>query len=204
MGGAAIRLMAEAETSGGAYVDLAFAVGGGPLSRDHSLALWNALAKAAPALAEDATLGVLPVRAATASDGELVLQRRSRLLMRRGIDPALALSGRCLEVGGARVVLGAAKTRPLAPHATLYAHRVAAVEDDEAAFVRSATRELAELGVRGEFIVGRRSVTRGPQGDLFGFSLMLAGLAPRDSLLLQARGIGAHRRLGFGIFVGHK
>ena len=188
-------------------VDLAIAVSGGPLPRDHSLALWNALARAAPSLAEDETIAVLPLRAASAGDGRLVLQRRSRLLMRLAdshVDAMLALCGRQIQVAGAAILLGAAKTRPLSPYATLYAHRVAAEHDDESEFVRQATRDLEQLGVRAEFIVGKRTLTRGPLGELAGFSLMLAELTPRQSLALQASGLGAHRRLGFGIFVGHK
>jgi len=189
------------------FVDLALEVTGGPLPRDHSLALWDAIAAAAPALAEDETLAIQPVRAAAGGEGRLVLQRRSRLLARlreARVEAMLALSGRSIEVAGATVEFGAAKTRPLIAHATLYAYRVAAAIDDEEAFVREASRGLAELGVRTEFIVGKRSAIRGPQGELAGFSLMLTELTARESLGLQASGLGAHRRLGFGIFVGHK
>lgn len=189
------------------YVDLALEVTGGPLPRDHSLALWDALAAAVPALAEDNTLAIQPVRAAAGGEGRLVLQRRSRLLMRlreSSVEAILPLSGRSIEVAGASVAFGAAKTRPLVPHQTLYAHRVAAAIDDEAEFVREAGRGLAALGVRVEFIVGKRSAIRGPQGELAGFSLMLTELTARESLGLQASGLGSHRRLGFGIFLGHK
>jgi len=188
-------------------VDLAFAVSGGPLPRDHSLALWEALVLAAPSLADDETLAVLPVRAASAGGGPMVLQRRSRLLLRLSesrVEAVLALCGRQIEIAGAPVRLGAAKTRPLAHYATLYAHRVAAEHDDEAEFVRQTVRDLDRLGMRAEFIVGKRTQVQGPRGMLAGFSLMLADLAARQSLALQASGIGAHRRLGFGIFVGHK
>jgi CRISPR-associated protein Cas6 len=170
------------------------------------LALWEALVRAAPSLADDEALAVLPVRAASAGDSRLILQRRSRLLLRLGessVERVLALCGQRLEVAGAPVLLGAAKTRPLAHHATLYAHRVAADEDDEAAFVRQAAGDLDRLGVRAEFIVGKRSGARGPLSMLAGFSL-IPELAPRQSLALQGAGLGAHRRLGFGIFVGHK
>ena len=199
--------MPVGSAAGLGFVDLAFAVSGGPPPRDHSLALWEALVQAVPTLAEDDTLAVQPLRAASGGDGRLVLQRRSRLLMRLAesrVDAALALCGRQILIAGAEVSLGAAKTRPLAPHATLYAHRVAAERDDEAEFVRQATGQLDRLGVRAEFIVGRRTWARGPQGELAGFSLMLANLAPGQSLALQASGLGAHRRLGFGIFLGHK
>lgn len=190
-----------------AHVDLSIEVSGGPLPRDHSLPVWNAVAHAAPALMEQTTLAILPVRAAAGYDGRLVLQRRTRLLMRlpeSAVDTVLALSGRRLHIGGFPVLFGAVKTRPLAAHVTLYAHRVAATHDDESAFVEQVTRELDALGVRGEFIVGKRTDAAGPEGLLAGFSLMLTDLSARQSLLLQASGLGRHRNLGFGIFVGHK
>lgn len=189
------------------HVDIAFAATGGPLPRDHSLELWRALSRAAPALFADASVAVLPVRGASAGGGGIVLQRRSRLLMRipePAVERALALCGARLEVAGAPVTLGEAKTRPLAPYATLYAHRVAAECADEQGFVREAADALHRIEVVAEFIVGQRSLTRGESGEIPGFSLMLAELPARQSLALQARGLGAHRGLGFGIFVGHK
>jgi CRISPR-associated protein Cas6 len=188
-------------------VDLAFAVSGGPLPRDHSLELWRALSQAAPALFADPSVAVLPVRGASAGAGGIVLQRRSRLLMRipeASVELALALCGARLEVAGAPVMLGDAKTRPLAPYATLYAHRVAAERDDEASFVRQASDALHAIEVAADFIVGKRTLTRGEAGEIAGFSLMLAELPARQSLALQVHGLGAHRGLGFGVFVGHK
>lgn len=189
------------------HVDIAFAVTGGPLPRDHSLELWRALAQAAPDLFADPAVAVLPVRGASAGEAGIVLQRHSRLLMRipqAGVEPALRLCGVRLAVADAPVVLGTAKTRPLAPYATLYAHRVAAERDDEASFVKQAAAELGMIGVAADFIVGKRTLTRGAEGDIAGFSLMLAELSARQSLALQVHGLGAHRGLGFGIFVGHK
>jgi CRISPR-associated protein Cas6 len=189
------------------HVDIAFAVEGGPLPRDHSFELWRALSEAAPALFADLAVAVLPVRGASAGAGGIVLQRRSRLLMRlpeAAVELALGLCGVRLEVAGARVTLGDAKTRPLAPYATLYAHRVAAERDDEESFVKQAAAELGRIDVAADFIVGKRSLTRGAAGDIAGFSLMLAELSARQSLALQVRGLGAHRGLGFGVFVGHK
>jgi CRISPR-associated protein Cas6 len=188
-------------------VDMAFAVSGGRLPRDHSLELWQALERAVPSLAEDDTTAVLPIRAASAGDLGLVLARRSRLLMRLDearVAAALELCGKRLDLGAAKIEVGAAKTRPLAPYATLYSHRVAAENCDEQAFVEQVARALARLGIHSEFIVGKRSGTRGAYGELTGFSLMLADLAPHASLVLQAAGLGDYRQLGFGVFVGHK
>ena len=207
MGSPSAALSAVDRTAPQNHVDMAFAVSGGELPRDHSLALWQALVQAAPWLDTDEAVAVLPIRAASAGGDRLVVHRRSRLLMRlpeTRVEAALALSGRRLELAGAPVALGAAKTRPLISHATLYAHRVAAERDDEGSFVEQAKRELEQLGLRNDFIVGRRTLTRGPAGMLAGYSLMLAELPARQSLALQVAGIGAHRGLGFGIFVGHK
>ncbi len=187
-------------------MELSFAVSGGRLARDHSFALWQALERAAPWLAGEQALAVLPVRAAASGDF-LLLNRRSRLLMRlpeARIAAALELCGRRLEVAGEALHLGKAASRPLAAHATLYSHRVAAEATDEREFVAQVARQLGELGIHAEFIVGRRSSTRGPGGTLTGFSLMLAALPPRVSLALQAAGLGAHRKLGFGVFLGHR
>lgn len=189
------------------YVDIAFAVSGGPLPRDHSFELWRALSQAAPELFADPSVAVLPVRGASAGAGGIVLQRRSRLLMRipeSGVEAALGLCGARLAVAGSEVAIGDAKTRPLAPYATLYAHRVAAERDDEESFMKQATDALHEIDVAADFIVGKRSLTRGETGEIAGFSLMLAELSARQSLTLQVHGMGAHRGLGFGIFVGHK
>jgi CRISPR-associated protein Cas6 len=189
------------------HLDIAYAVSGGRLPRDHSFDLWQALCGAAPALFEDATVAVLPVRGASAGQEGLVLQRRSRLLMRipeDKVDLALGLCGQQLDVSGAQVALGEAKTRPLAYYATLYAHRVAALVDDEAGFVEQMAEELGRIDLTADFIVGKRTVTRGHAGEIAGFSLMLAELSSRQSIALQVAGLGAHRGLGFGVFVGHK
>ena len=207
MGGPSAALSDVEKANALGHVDMAFAISGGELPRDHSLALWQALANAAPWIVEDDAVAVLPIRASSAGGDRLVVHRRSRLLMRlpeERVEAALALSGRRLDLAGAPVTLGEAKTRTLIAHATLYAHRVAAERDDEEGFVAQAKRELERLGVRNDFIVGRRSMTRGPGGPLAGYSLMLAELPARQSLVLQVAGIGAHRGLGFGIFVGHR
>lgn len=189
------------------HVDIAFEVSGGRLPRDHSYDLWRALSDAAPALLADPSVAVLPVRGASAGQDTIALQRRSRLLMRipeASIDLALVLCNTRLDLAGAPVVLGAAKTRPLAPYATLYSYRVAAQSDDEAGFMRQVAESLPDLGVSADFVVGKRVVTRSPQGDIPGFSLMFSELSARQSLALQVHGIGAHRGLGFGVFLGHK
>ena len=64
--------------------------------------------------------------------------------------------------------------------------------------------EGADVGARCELISGRARSVRAEGREVVGYSLALHGLAPADSLRVQAEGIGGERRLGFGIFVPHK
>jgi CRISPR-associated protein Cas6 len=190
-----------------AVVDLAFELAGGTLANDHSAALLAALERALPWLAADGETAVFPVRAARLAGGRLALNRRSRLMLRlprARVSAALALCGARLDVDGDAVVPGRALARALIAHPTLYARRVSTGDEDELAFVRAAGRELAGLAVRGDFICGQRSGGRGPVGELVGFSVMLTGLRPDDSLRVQVAGLGGHRKLGWGIFVPHR
>ncbi|MCC6608054.1 MAG: type I-MYXAN CRISPR-associated protein Cas6/Cmx6 [Burkholderiales bacterium] len=189
------------------FVDLAYTLAGGRLPGDHSAALWRALARALPWLEAEERAAVLPIRAASVSDGSLAVNRRSRLLMRLPaprVRAALALCGTSLAIDDAQVEVGNAMTRALIAHGTLYAHRVACPVADEAAFVRDVAEGLGALAVGGDFICGRRTAVRGPDGELAGYSLMLTGLRPAESLRLQVAGLGPHRKLGFGVFVPHR
>jgi CRISPR-associated protein Cas6 len=188
-------------------VDVAFELGGESVARDHSAALWRALERALPWLGEDEETAVLPIRAARLTGGRLALNRRSRLMLRlprSRVAAALALCGTRLDLDGDAVEPGRAMTRALIAHPTIYAHRVVTGEEEEIAFMASAERELAALAVRGDFICGQRSGGRGPEGELVGFSVMLTGLHPDESLRVQTAGLGRHRKLGCGIFVPHR
>lgn len=186
---------------------MAFGIEGDPVPRDHAAPLWRALARALPWLAEDERIAVFPLRAWPVGGGRLVVNRRSRLMLRlpgRRVREALALSGAAIELEGAALRVGTAMTRALIPHGTLYAHRVAAIEDDEGAFTQAVASGLERLGIRRDFICGRRSSVRGESGEVAGFSLMLTGLRPAESVRVQTAGLGPHRKLGFGIFVPHR
>jgi len=187
---------------------MAFTVSGRRLPRDHSAALWQALRAALPWLDDEAHLAVFPVRAATISGGNLVINRRSRLVLRlpeTRIRDALTLCGRTLDIAAEALVIGKAMTRALIPHGTIYAHRVAARDASETAFARQVADELQALGIRGDFITGKRSSVHGEgTAEVTGFSVMLTGLRPEESVRLQIAGLGSHRKLGFGVFVPHR
>jgi CRISPR-associated protein Cas6 len=186
---------------------MAFAIEGGTVPRDHAAPLWRALAGALPWLDEDERIAIFPLRAWAVSGGRLAVNRRSRLMLRLPtgrVRDAAALTGATIDIEGAALTVGKAMTRALIPHGTLYAHRVAAVGGDEAAFIQAVTEGLAQLGIRRDFICGKRSSVRGETEELAGFSLMLTGLRPAESVRVQTAGLGPHRKLGFGIFVPHR
>jgi len=186
-------------------VDVVFPLSGVCLPRDHRQALADALERALPGLTAWPGLGVHRVN--LVAGGTLLSQRaRLALRVRRDQQAALApLSGARLEVGHCAVRLGRAQVRELLPHGTLYSHLVAARGDDELEFQASVERELEALGVRGRPICGRRDVVAiDGEGEVTGFSLMLDGLSPSDSMQVLEAGLGRHRRLGCGVFVPHR
>lgn len=189
------------------WVDLAFSVSGGPLPQDHSLELWQTLAAAHQGISRIPGIAVLPIRGTSAVGASVALGRHARLWMRvpeEAVGELLALCGTSIEIGGAPLRIGGAKTRALAPYATLYARRVVADTDDEEGFARWVSERLVALDIRRDFVVGGRSSVRGDRGTMTGFSLMLPELGARESLRLQAEGLGQGRHLGCGVFVGHK
>jgi CRISPR-associated protein Cas6 len=186
---------------------MAFGIEGRDVPRDHAAALWRALAGALPWLDAEENVAIFPLRAGSVSSGRLAVNRRSRLMLRlpaTRVRDALALCGATLEIEDAALAVGRAMTRALIPHGTLYAHRVAASGADELAFLRAVAGGLEQLAIRGDFICGKRSIVRSDAGEVAGFSLMLTGLRPAESVRLQTAGLGPHRKLGFGIFVPHR
>jgi CRISPR-associated protein Cas6 len=194
----------QADEQTASMIDLAFALQGPWLPRDHRQLLAAALDEVLPWLADTPQAGIQRLNLATGGDPALLAQR-TRLVLRlpQGrCDDARALQGRTLDLAGHPLRVGLAQPRPLLPWGTLYAHLVATSAVDEAGFVREVHGELQSLSRPCRLICGRRQTLEG--GFLQGWSLMLDGLSMADSLLLLQRGIGRHRRLGCGLFVAHK
>jgi CRISPR-associated protein Cas6 len=179
-------------------------VEGDTLPGDYRFALADALEAALPWLAGSPTAGVHRLNLVGSGGEEPIVSRRTRLALRvprERAGDAAALAGAELFVAGHRLRVGAARPRELQHHATLFAHVVAGGED-ELGFMQAVNAELSSLGVQCRAICGLRHVLEG--GRLAGYSLMLDGLSPDQSLTMLETGIGGHRRLGCGLFVGHK
>lgn len=212
-------------------VDIAFAVAGDSLPRDHRRLLAAAVEAVLPWLAQTPGAGLHRLNVAAGGGSRALLSPRTRLTLRvpcERAEAARALEGAELRLDDDRLRIGAAHERPLRPWGTLYAHLVtladpaaapagpvdpadraggsateaAAADPDELAFLQAAEAQLAALGVHGRAICGRLQAI-GAEG-LHGYSLMLDGLSAADALRLLEAGLGLHRRLGCGVFVPHK
>jgi len=188
-----------------AMVDVAFALEGEPLPRDHRRALAQALEQALPWLATLEGAGIHRLNVSAGGGPQALLSRRTRLTLRVPRDRAAdlrMLEGAELAIGEQRLRLGESHERELLPWGTLYAHVVAADDADESAFLRAVAGELEALGVACRVICGRRQELEA--GTLQGFGLMLDGLSREGALRMLDCGLGGHRRLGCGVFVPHK
>ena len=187
-------------------IDLAFAVAGDALPRDHRRALAAAIEGALPCWPALEQAGVHRLNVSAGGGPQALLSNRTRLTLRvprERASEALALEGAELQVGAASLQVGAPQARELRPYSTLYAHLVAAEEGaEEAEFLDGVAAELSSLGVAGRPICGRLQVVEA--GTLRGYSLMLDGLTPAGALRILEAGVGRHRRWGCGIFVPHK
>lgn len=189
-------------------VDLAFPLAGRVLPRDHRAALAAALLERLPWLDETPGAGLHRLHGVSQVGAQVLLSARARLLLRlpreRADEAVAALAGATLDVAGEALRLGAAVTRELLPHCTLYAHFVAAPGGDEVAFMAMVDAELRALGVACRPVCGRHQSLQCDSGVLQGFSLMLDGLKPADALRVLEAGVGLRRTLGCGLFVPHR
>lgn len=186
-------------------IDVAFALDGTALPREHRRALTAALEAELPWLADMPHAWLHRINV-SAGDGDLaLLSGRSRIILRvprsRTSDVG-ALAGAELTIGEHALRLGAPRVRELLPHATLYSYLVAAGDTSEIGFLDAMAGELATLDATCRCICGRQQAAEA--GTLRGFSLMLDGLSRSASLRVLESGLGAERRFGCGLFVPHK
>ncbi|OHC71737.1 MAG: type I-MYXAN CRISPR-associated protein Cas6/Cmx6 [Rhodocyclales bacterium RIFCSPLOWO2_02_FULL_63_24] len=189
-------------------VDVVFSLEEGTLGDDHARALSQAVRGVLPWFDEEPEAGILPLSGLARGNGVRFVGRRSRLVLRlpiRRSASADSLAGARLDLEGAMLTVGTGSVRPLFPaRGVVYSHFVSVGTDDEIEFLARCRTLLAERGLQPRFITGQARELRAAEGLVRGFSLMLHGLGPAESLAVQEAGVGAHRALGCGIFVPHK
>lgn len=185
---------------------MVFDLEGGILPVAYPFALWKELIRLVPGLAEEKSVGVLPLRGTGIKEG-MLLSKRAKMVMRLPTklanQTAAGLAGQQLDISGRSVRLGAAKTRPIHPFPTVHAQLVTGTSD-EVQFVENINTQLGEMGIKGKLICGRRRTIGDDSQSMQGFSLVVHDLKAEASLHLQFVGLGTGRQFGCGIFVPYK
>lgn len=190
-----------------AAIDLRFELQGERLPLDHGQALAEAVCEHLPWLADEPAAGIHAVRGAAMNGGLLGISRRARLTLRlpRGrLDDALALAGRSLRLGAQSLQVGAGKPWPLTPSNTVYARVVIAGPEEEGPFAEALGGLLRDFGAARQVVLGKPLSLATRAGARRGFSVLLHGMTPEQSLRLQEQGLGELRLHGCGIVVPYK
>ena len=188
-------------------VDIVFPIEGTTISKHYSHDLQNALQTELPWITAEERFSIHPIKLVTGDSEITVLSRRAQMIVRgprERYEEIKSLSGKELNLSGHLIRLGNPHEKELTPHSTLYAHHVFAANASESDFMTKVSEELQILGIGGERVCGKRHTLGLPIQSLDTFSLMVHGLAPEPSLRLQEHGLGKHKLLGCGVFVGHK
>lgn len=190
-----------------AITDMQFELHGKNVPKDHGYLLFLELLRHMPWLIDEEQLGIHRIQGADTGQGQLMLNRRTKLVIRtphERVEQLAALCGKTIAMGGETLTIGPSKLRPLTLHTPLYAHCVTTGSDDERDFTRDIIRQLDDLGIDTRFICGRRQIIHTEAGETSGFSLMLHGLPVEHAIRVQQVGIGGNRKIGCGIFIPHK
>jgi len=190
-----------------AITDMQFELHGKNVPKDHGYLLFLELLRLMPWLTDEEQLGIHPIQGADTGQGQLILNRRTKLVIRtprERVGQLEALCGKTIEINGETLTIGPSKLRSLTFHTPLYAHCVTTGSADEREFTRDVIRILDDLGIDSRFICGRRQIIHTETGDVSGYSLMLHGLPVEHAIRVQQIGIGGNRKLGCGIFIPHK
>lgn len=190
-----------------AVSDIQFELKGHALPLDHAWLIYQGLLGIAPWLNEDAALGIHPIQGADTGNGEMILNRRAKMVIRASatfLDRLSALGGQQFAVNQHTLTLGASKIKPLTQHTPLYAHTVCTGSEDEKTFTRDILGYLDALDIQTRFICGRPQKFFDGEKMATGYSLMLHGLPIEHAIRIQQQGLGLHRKLGCGIFIPHK
>lgn len=199
-------------------VDVAYTIRCRCLPVEHAYALWSAISRVLPWIADEEGAGVHSVHVADSGNGWmrpdqpgdlLYLSRRTKLAVRvpkHRIEAAKQLHGQTLDVGGYALAVESSMLRPLSTHRTVLARYVLAERaPDENRFLAETAVQLGALGIRPKkMLCGIEKSIATPEGALRARSLMIADLTVEESVRLQQKGLGRLRHLGCGLFIPHK
>ena len=187
------------------YVDLAFRLDESVIFVDHGYALYGALSRIFPEIHEDKNIKIQPIRGNYNGNGELRLSTFSRLALRLpdgNVKSYLGLTGEILDVDGHIVRVGVPEVRKLLPSPRLRA-RLVTIKGflEEGEFFEALKRQLENLGISGEALMGKRRTFRVKDKQVVGFEVAVIKLTAEESIKLQEHGLGGRQKMGCGVFV---
>ena len=111
-----------------------------------------------------------------------------------------------MDISGCPLQIDGVMVRPLSTITTIFSRYVVADRnDDEQQFLSSVMAELNGLGIKPKkMLCGKEKIISIPAKTLLTRSLMIADISVDDSVTLQQKGLGEHRKLGCGLFIPHK
>jgi len=206
-------------------VDVQFSLTGNVIPVDHGYALFSAVSKIVSGLHGAKDFGSLHIRGTLVGDRMQLLTPQSSLTIRlpaEQVKEVIPLAGKVLVLGHYRIRVGVCRCKALVPSPSLYS-RLVVIKGfmEPAPFFGAVQRQLKDLGIRGvpSLILrpdtadsngGRAERRRSPfvrrtlrihDKEVVGFALRVEGMEPKESVILQEKGIGGRRRFGCGIFV---
>ncbi len=198
-------------------VDLVFRLQGSYLALDHAFVLAEALRQHLDG-AICKSIGVLGVRMAESGNGwvrpegeniSMPLSRRARLVIRvrrDDLDDVARICHQELQLGEQKVSVGDFTIRKLSTMGTLFSRAICCDESQsEDDFLQQVALELGHMDISvSKMICGKSQQIAVKNESLFARSLLVAGLKPRESVVLQRDGLGGEQLLGCGLFVAHK
>ncbi len=200
-------------------VDLSFKLIGRNLPLDHAHALSEGIKAALPWIADEADAGIHLIHVAESGNGwfrpedvenELLhLSRRTRMslrLPRQRLDDAEALVGATLDIDGHELKFAEPKIKKFSTMSTQFSRYIVADPDvSEEAFLQFVAEQVQSYGIKvKKLMAGKSNAFKSPEGPIYTRSAMLADLEPEQAVLLQQKGIGEGRKMGFGLFIPHK
>lgn len=200
-------------------VDVAYKINCKCLPLEHAMALSGAIQKALPWISDEDKAGIHLIHGAESGNGwmrpedpanELLhLSRRTRMMLRlpkERLDAAQELTGKTLNIDGHELTVGEYQVKLLSTQSTLFSRYVVSMDtESEDDFLHRVYKTLKSMDIQiHKIMCGKTHILQGHYGDIFTRSVMLAELAPAESVKVQEEGIGEGRKLGCGLFIPHK
>ncbi len=185
-------------------VDLCFSVTGRNIPVDHGFDLYSAISKIISDFHEAEGIGIKLIRGRYIGDGLLDIHPNSWLTIRlkaSALPGYINLAGKTIKIKDHSIQIGVPQTRSLVAGSSLYAHLVTTRNcQDQQRFENEISRQMAELKVNGECIVGERKTFTIHDKKVVGYSMTINELSDEDSILIQEHGLGGRRKMGCGFF----